>query len=86
MLISPFTGGPVVAQQTHVMTRAALHRFLEFDALLQQMGWQIICARCADRFGTLNLAGVRGDNDVQAQTYRVECACSAHLFDASSHV
>lgn len=82
MIISPFTMRPAVAQQTKPMTLDKLKRFMEFETLLQQMGWQIVCAHCADRFGTINKAGVRGNNDVQANEFRVECSCSAHVFTA----
>lgn len=83
MLISPFSLRPIVAQSSHPMTLDKLKRFMEFESLLQKMGWQIVCGRCADRFRDLNKAGVRGDNDVKANQYRVECSCSAHIFDAS---
>lgn len=82
MIISPYTLKPAVAQTSTPMTLDKLKRFMEFETILRQNGWQIVCASCADRFRDLNKAGVRGDNDVKANQYRVECSCSAHIFDA----
>lgn len=82
-LINPYTMTPIAAQTRHRMTLDKLKRFMEFEDLLRANGWQIICANCTRIYGP-GKDGVRGDNDVTANTYKVECSCSVHIFDAST--
>jgi hypothetical protein len=79
MIVSPFTMKPVTSQVTHAMTRDKLNRFLEFESLLRDCGWQLVCARCTQMHGP-GKDGVRGDNEPTGTEYRVECGCSVHVF------
>ena len=82
MIISPYTKRPVVAQNTRPMTLDKLKRFMEFETLLRECGWILTCPRCTTIYGP-GKDGVQGNNDAAGTTYRVECGCSAHVFDAT---
>lgn len=81
MLINPYTLTPIAERTTHRMSVDKLKRFMEFEPLLRECGWQLTCPQCAVKFG-YGKDGVRGDNDPQSNTYTVECGCSVHIFDA----
>jgi hypothetical protein len=79
VLVTPY-GQKVISRNKVPMTKAEVLRFIEFESLLNKMGWQIICPNCTRLFG-YGHDGVEGNNDSGDTTFRMRCGCSEHIFD-----
>jgi hypothetical protein len=82
MLIDPY-GRAVQTPDVKPMTRSQIQRFEEFEGLLREMGWQIVCTKCARIFG-MGKDGVQSHNDPGSDTLEVRCGCSRYVFSPSA--
>lgn len=57
------------------MTLDKIKRFMEFEQLLRDNHWALVCRRCANF--------VAGDNDPQSTRISVKCSCQEHIYDAA---
>ena len=58
------------------MTLDKLKRFMEFETVLRDCHWAIVCRRCA--------SFVAGDNPTGSSRISVHCRCAEYLFDAGA--
>lgn len=69
-------GRPIVAPDRRPMPLAKLKRFMEFETLLRECGWSLVCRKCANF--------VAGDNDPGSTRISVKCSCKEFIFDAEA--
>ena len=79
MLIHP-NGTPLGGQTIRNLTREQVRMFWDFEQMLDKMGLQfwMRCRKCLQSGNPNN--GVRGNNDVTATSYVVECDCTKHVY------
>lgn len=81
MILAP-NGQAIRSKDLVPMTKAEVLRFMEFERLLAQMGWHLVCAKCSKIYG-YGKDGVKGDNDASDGQFHMVCGCSDHVFDTS---
>ena len=59
------------------MTLDKLKRFMEFEQLLRDMHWSMVCRKCANF--------IAGDNAPGGTRISVKCSCREAVFDAGSN-
>lgn len=74
MLITP-SGTRIPQHKT--MSLAKIKHFAEFESILRENHWAIVCRKCANF--------VAGDNDTQSTKLSVRCSCSEYTYDAAGN-
>ena len=60
--------------EKHAMSMDKLKRFMEFEQILRECGWSMVCRKCANF--------IAGDNDPGGTRISVRCSCAEHIFSA----
>ena len=59
------------------MTLDKLKRFMEFEQILRECGWSLVCRKCVNF--------VAGDNAPGGTRISVKCNCKEFIFDAGGN-
>lgn len=59
------------------ITLDKLKRFMEFETILRECGWCLVCRKCANF--------VAGENETGSTRLSVKCSCKEYIFDAGGN-
>lgn len=76
MLLTP-DGKVIRTPERRPITLDKLKRFMEFEQILRECGWSLVCRKCANF--------VAGDNAVNDTRLSVKCSCKEYVFDAGAN-
>lgn len=71
------SGRAIRTPERRPITLDKLKRFMEFEQILRECGWSLVCRKCANF--------VAGDNDAGSTRVSVKCSCKEYVFDAADN-
>lgn len=70
-------GGRPLSPERKPITLDKLKRFMEFETILRDCGWTLVCRKCANF--------VAGDNEPNSTRISVRCSCKEYVFHAGAN-